>query len=114
MKSTIKNEVAAFKKVMSRKDSASSIIRFYGSYVQNDSFNVLLEYANQGTLEEYFQKIDPPSRDKDIIDFWRSLFNVVKALLHIHQVGKPEVGGPQIFQGYIVSFCVFGKMADAC
>jgi len=63
---------------------SESIIRFHGSYIHGDSYNILLEYADKGSLEEYFQKQTPPSRGRDIIKFWDGLFQLIKALIAIH------------------------------
>ena len=65
---------------------------------------MLLEYADKGNLEEYFQRTQPPSTGEDIVKFWRSLFNVLKALSRIHEVRRTSATGPQIFQGYLFLF----------
>ena len=39
-----------------------------------------------GSLEEYFQRETPPSRGNDIIKFWDSLFQLIKALKAIHSI----------------------------
>jgi serine/threonine protein kinase len=63
---------------------ADSIIKFYGSYIHGDHYNILLEYADKGSLEEYFRKESPPSRGIDIIKFWEGLFQLIKGLKAIH------------------------------
>src|SRR6266536_561883 len=77
-----KQEVDGFRSVK----HADSIIRFYGSYKQGDEFNVLLEFADKGSLEECFQRESPPSRGVDIIKFWENLFQLIKGLKAIHSV----------------------------
>jgi serine/threonine protein kinase len=66
--------------------NTDSIIKFYGSYIHGDEFNILLEYADKGTLEEYFKNESPPGRGVDIIKFWEALFQLIKALKTIHSV----------------------------
>jgi serine/threonine protein kinase len=61
-----------------------SIIGFYGSYTHGDDYNILLEFADKGSLEEYFQRETPPSRGGDLIKFWDGLFQLIKALKAIH------------------------------
>ena len=61
-----------------------SIISFYGSYIHGDEYNILLEFADKGSLEEYFKKETPPSRGEDIIKFWDHLFQLIKAMKAIH------------------------------
>jgi len=79
----------------------TNIVNFYGSYRQNDTFNVILEYADEGTLENYFQKVFPPRNGADIQHFWEALCGVLKALTQIHEVEcQYTKSGPQIFQGW--------------
>jgi serine/threonine protein kinase len=63
---------------------ADSIIKFYGSYIHGEHYNILLEYADKGSLEEYFKRESPPSRGIDIIKFWEGLFQLIKGLKAIH------------------------------
>jgi hypothetical protein len=86
------------------------LIAFHGSFQQCGTYNVLLEYADCGTLEDYFAKTYPPSSGEDIITFWERLFNVIKALSKIHDVRPPKgAGGPDIFQGYEDTLEIGGK-----
>lgn len=71
-------------KNFSNSKHSESIIRFHGSYTHGNDYNILLEFADKGSLEEYFQKQTPPSRGVDIIKFWDSLFQLIKALKAIH------------------------------
>lgn len=64
--------------------NTESIVKFYGSYIHGNDFNILLEYADKGCLEDYFKNETPPSRGVDIIKFWESLFQLVKGLKSIH------------------------------
>ena len=66
--------------------SAESVIKFYGSYIYGDEFNILLEYADKGSLDVYFQTETPPSRGSDIIKFWASMFKLIEGLKVIHNV----------------------------
>jgi serine/threonine protein kinase len=92
-------EVEAFR----RLGSNPSIIGFYGSFTRGDTYNVLLEYADKGTLEEYFYKVIPPVDPDEIINFWQALFKIIDALRRIHQVNPDGNGGPPlIFQGYVI------------
>jgi len=79
-----KDEYRQEAKNFSNSKHSESIIRFHGSYTHGDSYNLLLEFADKGSLEEYFQKQTPPSRGGDIIKFWNSLFQLIKALKTIH------------------------------
>lgn len=66
--------------------NVDSIINYYGSYIHGQEFNILLEYADRGNLEDYFKRETPPSRGFDIVRFWESLFQLIDGLRVIHSV----------------------------
>ncbi|KAF8850604.1 hypothetical protein BDZ45DRAFT_186822 [Acephala macrosclerotiorum] len=70
------DEVAAFKNI--KHDQG--VIGFCGTYVQDNAFNVIFEYADRGTLDEYFQQVHPPTTQQDTIKFWRELFAIIRGL----------------------------------
>lgn len=86
---------------MSAGAADHSMIGFYGSFIQDGTFNILLEYADGGTLEDYFQMAREPSSGEEILKFWQALFGIIKALDKIHDVRSSDPYGPQIFQGYV-------------
>lgn len=63
-----------------------NIITFHGSWQQGDTFNLLLEYADMGSLSGYFQNTPPPQEGKDIMLFWKSFLGVVMGLCRIHEL----------------------------
>lgn len=65
---------------------ADSIIKFFGSYIHGNERNVLLEYADKGSLEDFFRSETPPSHGGEIIKFWEGLFSLIKGLKAIHSV----------------------------
>jgi hypothetical protein len=79
------------------------MINFFGSFVHGSYYNLLLEYADQGNLEEYFHGVRAPSKVEDITSFWTELFRLIESLVGIHNVQIDDVGDPQIFQGYVCS-----------
>lgn len=83
------HETSAFKKIGAHKD----IIGYYGSFTRGDTFNVILEYADKGTLQEYFDRQLPPSTGDNIIRFWQALFQLIGALWKIHTVGDDDTQG---------------------
>lgn len=90
----------AFKKLATKNGSDRSLIQFLGSYRQGDTYNILLEYADRGTLEDFFRHTTPPSLGEDIVMFWDRLFNVIKALSRIHASKRPDgFHGPDILIG---------------
>lgn len=95
------SEVAAFRRLNLGAKNDSSLIGFYGSFVQNDTYSILLQYADVGTLERYFQTFPEPIKGKDIIKFWRNLFAIITALVAIHQVEPSDMNGPAVLQGFV-------------
>lgn len=64
---------------------SKNVIRYYGSFRQCGTFNLILEYADRGSLADFLDKMDPPSTAKDILQFWQSLFSTLHGLRSIHQ-----------------------------
>ena len=94
------NEVDAFNKLAHRNLTDQSLIQFFGSYKQGDTYNILLEYADRGTLEDFFRNVTPPSLSEDVVMFWGRLFSIIKALSRIHALERPDgFCGPDILIG---------------
>lgn len=64
--------------------SDTNIIGFYGGYRQHNTYNIILEYANNGNLEEYLQRTEPPTRTSDIYVFWKNILKLPIALKFLH------------------------------
>jgi serine/threonine protein kinase len=78
------------------------MIGFYGSFKQGNRFNILLEYADIGSLDKYFKRVFPPTSGEDIIKFWESLFMLLEGLLKIHAPrDNSSLDQSQPLQGYI-------------
>lgn len=69
------------------------IIGFYGSYRHRNTFHIILEYANDGTLEDFFQNVEPPTNPHDIYVFSRNILQLLCALTTLHNVGKEDTEG---------------------
>ena len=78
-----------------------NIIGFYGSFFRGETFNIILEYADLGNLEDFMQRVQPPSSIEDIITFWDRFFDVTHGLVTIHgtQEGNPKE--PRSMLGYV-------------
>lgn len=97
------NEVSGFLNLNYVGGPNANIIGFHGSFVRDGTYNVLLEYADRGTLEQYFDTIQPPSSGEDTIKFWRGLFKTFGALVAIHSVQPSDSAASSdasIFQGW--------------
>lgn len=82
-----RSELNAFETLRVNEDAGKYIVKFYGSFTQDRSHNVILEYADQGTLADYYENVESPREENDTTDFWERLFNLAKALRQIHDVG---------------------------
>jgi serine/threonine protein kinase len=65
--------------------SSRGMIDFYGSFHYQGSHNIILECADQGSLEDYFREVDKPSGAEDIAEFWSGMFAITEALMAIHE-----------------------------
>ncbi|KIW14937.1 hypothetical protein PV08_07724 [Exophiala spinifera] len=65
-------------------------IGYYGSFTHGITRNILLEYADYGSLEKFFNSVEPPSTGEDIIRFWQSMFGIIDAVRDIHTIPSPE------------------------
>ncbi|KAI1427718.1 kinase-like domain-containing protein [Xylaria sp. FL1777] len=59
---------------------------------QRRSYNILLEYG-EDDLNEYFFVHNPPVLDREIIDFWGNLFQIVDALQRVHNLEQKRKDG---------------------
>lgn len=90
-------------------DDPFSLIKFYGSFDHDDSFYILLEYADGGNLRELLEQDEhKPSSPNEIMVFWNNIMEMMKALECIHSVRdierEQDVDGKQIVQGWVASF----------
>ena len=81
------------------------MIGFYGSYRHGESCNLILEYANEGTLEDYLQKCSPPTAGPDIYKFWSGLLGLIKALEAIHYIVSGD--SSPVLQGYVILWTIW-------
>lgn len=66
------------------------MIGFFQSFQYRDTFNILLEYADEYTLEHFFFDKPKPITGWEIIDFWESLLGIIKGICVLH---LPQGGG---------------------
>ena len=95
------SETAAFRKLLTlRSEHERYIIGFYGSFKHNDTFNLILEHADKGSLEEYMQTVQPPTDGEEINQVWRGLCDVLGGLMCIHSAERNGSDEIQYYQGY--------------
>lgn len=77
------------------------IIAYYGGFIHGNSYNIILEYADQGTLENFMRKTMSPSTIEDCLLFWDRLSNVTHGIMTIHgHIGNTS-SASQILNGYV-------------
>lgn len=85
-------EHTAFTTLIKDGRSPEHIIEYLGSYEQGDVRCIILEFADRGSLDEYFNGTIAPKSEEDIIRFYTSLFKLLRGLMSIHEVGEDIVG----------------------
>ncbi|KAK6365008.1 uncharacterized protein PV06_04457 [Exophiala oligosperma] len=85
-----KAESEAFIHLRNSHALGKHFIGYYGSFTHGNTRNILLEYANYGSLETFFSSVDAPTTGEDIIRFWQSMFGIIDAVCKIHTIPSPE------------------------
>ena len=78
----------------------NNIVGYYGSFAQNDTFNLLLQYVAGGNLWHYLRRVDPPETRDEIRQFWQSLSTIFKGLHCVHQLILNSDDSSE-YQGYV-------------
>jgi hypothetical protein len=90
------------------------IVRYLGCYTHdygegsrsNKTYNLLLECGERDLYQAWADETNvPPVRAEEIIRFWKSLFEVAKAIRHVHNLEVPRHGrsAPHRYVGYVVA-----------
>ena len=82
-----RNEVQVLRS-LDLQGSSLSMIGFYGSFQKGQTYSLIFEYADGGTLEDYFRKDNRPAKDEDINKFWRRLFDLIPLAQAIRRLQK--------------------------
>jgi serine/threonine protein kinase len=62
------------------------IVGFYGSFTQDDTYNLVLEFVDGGNLLDFLKMMPSPSTLQDIRDFWTSYKGIFEGVQRIHQL----------------------------
>ncbi|MCJ1391817.1 hypothetical protein MMC18_004684 [Xylographa bjoerkii] len=79
-----KAERDAYMKLRWTGKPSPHIIAYYGGFIHGNSYNIILEYADRGTLESFMRTTDPPSTVEDTLLFWNRIFGIIDGLINIH------------------------------
>ncbi|KAK4952431.1 hypothetical protein LTR10_009237 [Elasticomyces elasticus] len=77
-------EVEAYGKIQAGGQHIDSLLRYYGTYTYEGLNHIVLEYADQGTLEDYLRSIERPTKGVDIIALWHGIFDLAQAISRVH------------------------------
>lgn len=92
-------EVAAYTTIRNcNTEFPDQIVHFYGGFFQGRIANIVLEYADEGTLEEYFNDVPPPVTRDEQMDFWTAMRELILGLQKVHTVA-PAIHVPGVSQG---------------
>ncbi|KAF2793632.1 kinase-like protein [Melanomma pulvis-pyrius CBS 109.77] len=83
-------EVEAYRSLMNQHDVSHLIARFHGSWIQNQTYHMLLEYVSGGTLSDFEKRTKAPSTNEDIVKFWENLVELVKPVSRIHRLPRSD------------------------
>ncbi|KAJ4244270.1 hypothetical protein NW757_010629 [Fusarium falciforme] len=82
MKRLYKAEAEIYSKLSSMPKTQKNITKHYGSFSfeQTDTQIIIIEYAAQGSLLDFFRETSPPDTPEEFLMFWRELLKLVPAL----------------------------------
>ncbi|KAI1208377.1 uncharacterized protein F4807DRAFT_149828 [Annulohypoxylon truncatum] len=87
------NEVNALRTLNNSR--SPNVITYYGSFRQNGTCNIILEYANGGDLAEFLKKTPSPKGD-EVIQFWKIMslcFTGLHCIHHLINSGGNNLNG---------------------
>ena len=84
-------ESDAFRRLRYNGRPPPNLIAFYGGFERGSTYNILLEYADGGTLEYFLRTTKPPVSRSELLDFWEAFFGIYHGLARIH--GEDEQAG---------------------
>lgn len=78
-----------------------NIVSFFGSFKHGDTFNIILEYANEGTLEDLMQNTQPPKKPEHLYELWGALLKLLQGLTTLHNLNFPSEDGFSTFESFM-------------
>ena len=78
------------------------IVTYYGGFIHGNSYNIILEYADRGTLEDFMKETDQPASVEDNLRFWDRLSGITHGLLTIHGNTGAANSAYQFLNGYVL------------
>jgi hypothetical protein len=104
-----RREVNLFRRLtIAGQKQPPGIVSCYGSFEHRQTFYLLLEYAELGTLEEYISTTEKPSGEEELVGFWKATFRIVEGLRWVHEQLLPrrEDWGKLVQQAFVPGRCL--------
>ena len=76
-----------------------NIIGYYGRFFCQEAYNIILEHADLGNLNDYMAQTPPPSITQEKVTFWDKFLAVINGLVKIHGEGEENPDVLQILLG---------------
>jgi serine/threonine protein kinase len=93
-------------------DISENLVQFYGSWTQGQTHNILLEYADGGTLADFFRCGHPTSKE-DRLKFWNNLLRLLEPIGRIHIHADPDDRG-SVIEGYVDHYFTREQLTEHC
>ncbi|KAI2640876.1 hypothetical protein GGS26DRAFT_540133 [Hypomontagnella submonticulosa] len=84
-------ELHAYETITAQENYDQHVVCAVSAFSDGESHNIVLEYADGGNLEWYFEHIDPPSNNEQFTTFWESILRFYTAVQWIHgdEIARP-------------------------
>ena len=79
-------EVTAYNTLAEQHDVMQYLAHCHSSWTHNDTYCMLLEYIEGGTLADFLERADPPTYPEHILRLWESLLGLSKLIWRIHSL----------------------------
>lgn len=70
----------------SNRKGLPGLIDYLGAFKHGNSYFLLMELAEHGSLEEFLRHENPPRDAQGTLTFWRKMMDVLGALARIHDL----------------------------
>ena len=97
-------EREAYMKLRYDNKPSPFVLAYYGSFIDRDTYNIILEYADRGNLEQYLKSTPKPPTFQDMIVYWERFSNITHGLAAIHGVPGSAERGTSVLLGYVLAF----------
>ncbi|KAL9125734.1 MAG: hypothetical protein Q9217_005105 [Psora testacea] len=118
-KEQYKAEHAAFMNLRYDGKPSPFITAYYGSFIDDGTYNIVLEYADRGNFEDFIKTTPEPSTDGDMIEFWDRFCSITHGLALIHGTPVSTPTGIPVLLGWHqdikpANILVFSRSGTSC